>query len=744
MKNQYEIGDEIFDNVIILGRFGGEGKSGFGVVYLVMEKDTGFTLALKTLQKDNISITDFNEFKKEIIPWINLSYHPNIVKAFSIDLDDNRRPYLLMEPVFPDEFRRQNLTDFMKDDLSEEQTLMWAIQFCYAMQYVNEQGFIHGDINPDNILISNGFIKITDFGLVKLINDSTKKYEGTTYYLAPESWNGVKNISSEIYAFGMVFYQMINSGNLPFDGLMDIEWEDFHKNGEIKELESNLYPIIKKCLEKNPKDRYESFNELNQELIRILNEKFDKTIDKPKLDDIGNIENVNRGHLAATLNDIENCKKFYDLAISNSDNKLFIYNYALDLISIKEYQDALTQLMKLVENSDSIPLERIYFNIGKCYHEEICLYKSIEYYKKAIKINDNDLKSHTNLGNVYKEYGLFDESLTQYKYVLNQDPAFPEALLNITDLYKKIGNEEKFMEYKSKLSYINQNPTINYYSGIYLKDDDLLKFLTSMNKATEEYTYQIPALIQMFEFHLGNGNINEANDKFDEIHKLSDNMELMITLCFSYSNYNHHKEAIEKIDILYDEFNEDKEILFAKSFIVAEFDLKGAIMICERLVKEDITNELKSKIYVNLGNFYSDIDLEKSFDYYLKSFNLDSKNIAALKNLSTYHATKGEFFFAEEYVDLGLKIDKNNTDLLFIKSRLCQDQYKNEEAIKYLNRHLMINPTSEVYMLLAGSFGLINHQDEAFFYLQLAENLCNENEFIKLYSLYYALNYIID
>ena len=263
-----------------------------------------------------------------------------------------------------------------------------------------------------------------------------------------------------------------------------------------------------------------------------------------------------------------------------------------------------------------------------------------------------------------------------------------------------------------------------------------------MDNASEEYTYQIPSLIQMFEFHLGNGNIKEANDKYDEIYKLSDNTELMITLCFSYSNYNHHKEAIEKIDSLYDEFN-DIEILFQKTFILEKYNLNDAIRLSKKLLKEKINNELKSKVYINLGNYYSQIDDEKSFDYYLKSFNLNP-NITSLKNLSTHHATKGEFFFAEEYIDLGLKIDKNDTDLLFIKSRLCQDQYKNEEAIKYLNRHLMINPTSEVYMLLAGSFGLINHKDEAIFYLLLAENLCNETEFIKLYSLYYALNYITD
>lgn len=742
MENQYEIGDEIFDNVIVLGRFGGEGKSGFGVVYLVMEKSTGFTLALKTLQKATISIKDFNKFKNEIVPWINLSYHPNIVKAFSIDLDNNKRPYLLMEPVFPDEYGRQSLADFMSNDLSEEQTLMWAIQFCYAMQYVNEQGFIHGDIKPDNILISNGFVKITDFGLVKSIKDPSKQYEGTTAYLAPESWEGTKNVFSEIYAFGIVLYQLVNSGQLPFDGWCDLQWEDFHKNGEIQELNSDLFPFIKKCLEKNPDDRYSSFDELNQDLIKLLSEKYEKTLDKPHLEDIGNVENINRGHLAAIFGDIRNCKHFYDIAISDSDNNSHVYNYALDLISLGEYSDALIQLMKLTENPGSIPLDRIYFNIGKCYHEEICLYKSIEYYKKAMRINNNDLKAHTNLGNVYKDYGLFDESLKQYKYVLNQDPTFPEAILNITDLYKKMDNKEKFKEYGSKLSYINQNPKINYYRGIYLKEADLLNFLTSMDNASEEYTYQIPSLIQMFEFHLGNGNIKEANDKYDEIYKLSDNTELMITLCFSYSNYNHHKEAIEKIDSLYDEFN-DIEILFQKTFILEKYNLNDAIRLSKKLLKEKINNELKSKVYINLGNYYSQIDDEKSFDYYLKSFNLNP-NITSLKNLSTHHATKGEFFFAEEYIDLGLKIDKNDTDLLFIKSRLCQDQYKNEEAIKYLNRHLMINPTSEVYMLLAGSFGLINHKDEAIFYLLLAENLCNETEFIKLYSLYYALNYITD
>ena len=272
MGFEYEPGDEIFDNIIVLGRFGGENKSGFGVVYLVFDKNTGFALALKTLQNEKISLTEFEEFKNEVIPWVSLSNHPNIVKAFSIDLGDDNRPYLLMEPVFPDEDGKQNLADFLQDDLSEEKILKWCIQFCYAMEYVSNQGYFHGDIKPDNILISNDSVKITDFGLARPIDDETKHYVGSIFYLAPESWVGIKNVQFDIYAFGIVMYQMVNSGKLPYNGITQDQWENFHKTGRIPECESDLYPLIKKCLEKDTNLRYSSFKELNNDLMKMLYE----------------------------------------------------------------------------------------------------------------------------------------------------------------------------------------------------------------------------------------------------------------------------------------------------------------------------------------------------------------------------------------------------------------------------------------------------------------------------------------
>ena len=738
MSNQYNVGDEIFNDVLVIDKFGGEEKSGFGVVYIVMDKNMGLILAIKTLQKEQISSHDFEIIKNEIMHWIDVSNHPNIVSAFTIELDDDKRPYILMEPISPDEFGKQTLTDFMKGGkLTEEQILKWCIQFCYAMEYVNQKGHIHGDIKPDNILINDGIVKITDFGLAKSINDVNNDYYGSRCYLSPESWDGIKNVSSEIYSFGVVMYQMCNGGVLPFDGFTDEEWKNFHKCGDVPPLDHGLFPYIEKCLEKNPEDRFLSFSQLNDVLIMRLNEKFSQKIEKPKLVDIGNIKNVGNGHLAAALGDIENCKKYYEIAIENSDEELTRYNYALDLIDLRQFEDALNQLMILVENLEAIPLERIYFNIGKCYHEGICLYKSIEYYKKAIEINETDLKSHTNLGNVYREYGFYDDALVHYKCVLQQDDKFSYALVNISDLYLKMGDKKNFEIFSSKIDVIQIDPSVDYYRGLILKEQNLLKFLSSMDNVAGEYRHQIPALVQLFKFHLENKNIPEANGKFDEIFEASKDINLVMGLCFLYGDYGFPDEAIIKFDYIYDLVMGKEDVLFKKAIFLQGIESRESITICNSLLNEKIDDKFKSKVYVILGNCYSKIDADKSFDCYLRALDLNPKNITSLKNLAVHHAEKGDYFIAEGYVDDGLEFEKNDYDLLLLKANLCNSQFKYGEAIKYYSKCLKLAPSSEIYSYLGACFGSLQKFEIAIFYLELANNLNYDGHFdMGLFSLY--------
>lgn len=471
-----------------------------------------------------------------------------------------------------------------------------------------------------------------------------------------------------------------------------------------------------------------------------MDKKFNKKIEKPILKDRSNLKNLQFGHLAAVLNNVHDCKKYYDIAISNNNPK-WIYDYALDLISLGEYFDALIQLKKLLKNQDVIPLERIYFNIAKCYHERICLYKSIKYYKKAILINNNDFKAHTNLGNVYKDFGFFEEALKHYNYVLNQDDTFQEALINIIDLYDKMGDKKNFDKYNTKLKYIHKTPLTNYYGGLISKDRDILKFLSSMDNALEDYQFQISALVQQFEFHLEKNNIESANLKFDEIFELlKDDVDLGIHLCFLYNDFGYYEEAITRFDNIYNRYDEkDSKLLLKKAILLENYDLNEATEFCKSLLNENYDDSFKSEIYNILGNFYLEIDNEKSWDYYLKAFDLNSKNTTLLKNLAVYHAVKQEFFLAEEYIDMAFKLDNHDYDYCYIKSKLCFDQYKHEEAIIYFNKCLKMKPSCEIYLNLAASFGCLENSAISLFYLNLAINLSDETNYIEIYSLYLYL-----
>lgn len=745
MVDCYNVGDEIFENIVVMCKLGGEHNSGFGVVYLIMDKTSNNWLAIKTLQNEHMSIEDFDEFKNEVFPWMDVSEHPNIVTAFTVDLDDDKRSYLIMEPIFFDEYGRHSLKEFMDDELSEEQILKWSIQFCYAMEYVNKKGYIHGDIKPENILIKNGLIKITDFGLANYIeeNNLIKDYRGSLYYSAPELFEGIKNVRTEIYSFGMVMYQMVNYGNLPFDGITREEWINFHKSGDIPELDSDLFPFINKCLEKNSEKRYSSFTELKDELNLLLFKKYAQKIEKPELEDIGNIKNMNRGHAAAMFNDVKNCKKYYEISLANSDDPFILFNYGLDLVTLGEYDDALITLKRLLLKScDNLQLDRIYFNIARCYHEKICLYKSINYYKKAINVNKNYFKAHVNLANVYKEYGFFDDALVHYKFVLNKNPNFKEALINIIYLYKKIDDEINFNKYVSMLSEVDENSLTNYYDGLFLKDDNILNFLTSMDKASENHVFQIPALIQLFEFHLRKGNVSEANKKFDEIFELSKkDIGLCIGLCKLYVKFGFKEESILKMDFILKNVDktEKNSILFEKSILLKEFDLQKSINICKSLIEKDTDNIFKSEVCVNLGNFYSEFNPDVAFDYYLKAYEFNPKNIVALLSLSSFYARMGHFYFAEDYIDQGLNIEPNNYDLLYNKARLCMDQYRYDEAIKYFNICLKIKPSYDIYGFLSLCFCHLENFIVALFYLKLALNLSEDNFKLKFINSIFVL-----
>lgn len=295
---QYKPGDRIGGEYTVLKVFGGEKRSGMGVVYLVHNREIPKPVVLKTFQQ-TLSADAKRRFLSEAHAWIRAGAHINIVQAFWVR-EIAGQLFVAAEYVEPDDDERNNLTHYLTTGpLLPEVALMWAAQFCYGMDYARSRGVLaHRDIKPDNLMIDRtAILKVTDFGLAKSIESNVtpqkqgwwplgKKQEvrtasqtktgsamGTLPYMAPEQFVDAKSTDhrADIYSFGVILYQMVTGNGYPYrikSNSPDIGVEFFRAHTSQKPImvESPLMPIISRCLEKRSEHRYASYDALLADL----------------------------------------------------------------------------------------------------------------------------------------------------------------------------------------------------------------------------------------------------------------------------------------------------------------------------------------------------------------------------------------------------------------------------------------------------------------------------------------------
>ncbi len=287
-------GELIAGEYEIVEVFGGAGKTGMGVVYLVKNREIPYPIVLKTYQ-DNSSSLSRKQFESEAKAWVNIGVHQNIVQAFWVRELDGQL-FVSAEYVKPDEVGRNCLSNYLGGQfLDVAVVLVWAVQFCYAMEHALSKGLqVHRDIKPDNIMIdSNGVLKVTDFGLAKAYlveshidkkswnpfkkdkkqnntsHTKTGSMKGTLPYMAPEQFLNAKSVDSraDIYSFGIVLFQMVAANKLPYEFNFgrNSNVEDFynvHANQKPAHFDTPLMRVINKCLQKDRNQRYQNYDEL--------------------------------------------------------------------------------------------------------------------------------------------------------------------------------------------------------------------------------------------------------------------------------------------------------------------------------------------------------------------------------------------------------------------------------------------------------------------------------------------------
>ncbi|QDU40576.1 Serine/threonine-protein kinase PrkC [Maioricimonas rarisocia] len=228
-------------------------RGGFGEVYYGLT-DAGREVAMKLLQ--NNSEVELRGVQQ----CLNLS-HPNLVTIFDIKQDGDGDHWIIMEYVAGETLdaaiRRH------PDGMPMEEVRRWLPGMAAGIEFLHDRGLVHRDLKPANVFSDNGIVKVGDVGLSKFITPSRRSAQtqsvGTVYYMAPEVAKGRYGKEVDVYALGIMLYEML-TGAVPFDGEStgEILMKHLASEPDLAPLPPRIQPVIAKALAKEPGERYHS------------------------------------------------------------------------------------------------------------------------------------------------------------------------------------------------------------------------------------------------------------------------------------------------------------------------------------------------------------------------------------------------------------------------------------------------------------------------------------------------------
>ncbi|PYP70065.1 MAG: hypothetical protein DMD36_07795 [Gemmatimonadetes bacterium] len=255
--NRYEVKDVL-------------GAGGMGVVYRAFDRELQEPVAIKTLRPEALAGDGvaLERFKQEIRLARKIA-HRNVVRTYDLGEADGMY-YLTMEYV-----EGTSLKDLIasRGHLPVAVTLTVGKQLCRALEVAHEQGIIHRDIKPQNMVVEpTGFLKVMDFGIARLATAPQGKgltqdgmTIGTPDYMSPEQISGMElDARSDLYSAGVVLFECL-TGRLPFEAesmyaLMAKRLEEPPPDPRTinAEVPQSLAAVILKAMAKQPADRYQT------------------------------------------------------------------------------------------------------------------------------------------------------------------------------------------------------------------------------------------------------------------------------------------------------------------------------------------------------------------------------------------------------------------------------------------------------------------------------------------------------
>jgi serine/threonine-protein kinase len=263
------------------------GSGGVAQVYRGMHETLALPVAIKILTPAFARTpTTVERFLQEARASSKVR-HENIVEITDFGETDRGRPFMVMEYL-----EGEDLAATLRHDgpLSWERARPMLLQILAALQAAHDGGVIHRDLKPENIfritrMGNDDFLKVLDFGIAKVIREADDPLQsltldgrviGTPAYMSPEQCLGLPvDARSDLYAVGILGYELL-TGRIPFDSNEPVRLLFSHVHEEVPPMataapsvavDRRVEAIMRRALQKNPKDRHASARELADALL---------------------------------------------------------------------------------------------------------------------------------------------------------------------------------------------------------------------------------------------------------------------------------------------------------------------------------------------------------------------------------------------------------------------------------------------------------------------------------------------
>ncbi len=258
-------------------------EGGTGVIYIgeLVEEKTGTSIpvALKRYKKLSSEALGILAKEFELIGNLDVDSLPTI---YGIDEDENGVPYLIMRYI--------SGTPLCEVQKRDARALTWImVRVAEVVRNLHRHGVLHLDLKPSNILLTeHNQIRLIDFGLTRAVvhlrqtekgNETSAFVGGTPQYMAPEQFQGIPDIRTDVYCFGATFFHLL-AGTPPFKRE---RWNQFLQTGELPSdlpiwpadtsIPEDLKAIVLKCMQPDPDKRYQNMDEVMEDLLRWLDGK---------------------------------------------------------------------------------------------------------------------------------------------------------------------------------------------------------------------------------------------------------------------------------------------------------------------------------------------------------------------------------------------------------------------------------------------------------------------------------------